>query len=145
MTAAGGRVFISPWAILTCLVALASLAKGQLVPGVDYDPDRVFVRFRPEVVAASKTAAHSQAQGLTVLKEFSTLDGLQLIEVAQGEALNAVTSYAANPDVLYAEPVFIYHFAQQVIPGSQWGLHNVGDDLRDCWPNTCAIRRLSRV
>jgi subtilisin family serine protease len=80
----------------------------------------------------STTVALSNAKiGATVHKDFSDdgLTGLQVVTLPSDLSVDeAIAEYKKNPDVLYAQPNYIYHL-NAVTPddtyyGSQWGLNN---------------------
>src|SRR3990170_2284243 len=98
-------------------------AEGKYVPG------EVLVRFRPGVTKPFIGYAHA-ALNARVVKTYRTLENLQLVRLPEGVSVDeAIKIYQENPDVLYAEPNYIWHAL--VNPndpsfGSLWGLHNTG-------------------
>src|SRR5262249_32634380 len=93
-----------------------------------YVPDEVLVRFRPGTRAVGRAALHAAVGGSPV-KEFATVEGLQLIKLGAGTSMaRALDQYAGSPDVLYVEPHHRLaldkgpddlHFAQNDL----WGLN----------------------
>ncbi len=96
-----------------------------------YVPGRVLVKFRPTVQPTAIRAAHLAAAG-HVMQSFSSVEGLQLVQVAASTKLSeALAAYRANPDVLYAEPDYIVHAFQTpndpLFP-TMWSLLNTGQN-----------------
>jgi hypothetical protein len=109
-------------------VALPAACVFAQAGDVTYRSDRVLVRFAPGTVSSAKDSAHAQVQAVGVLREYTIVEGLQLVQVPEGQVLNAVVAYKANPNVLNAEPDYLMPTADR-IPGDQhfnqlWGLHN---------------------
>src|SRR5215469_12767459 len=72
-----------------------------------YRTDRVLVRFRPGTSREAMAAAHGAAQG-KVLREFQSVERLQVVGLSQGVSVQAALhQYRQNPGVLYAEPDYI--------------------------------------
>jgi len=91
------------------------------------------VRFAPATVASAKDAAHAQAQAIGVLYEYTIVQGLQLVQVPDGQVLIAVAAYKANPNVLNAEPDYLMPTADTIPQDSYfyqlWGLHNIAQTI----------------
>ena len=83
--------------------------------GQKYVKDRVIVRFKSQKNAGLSASqekirvAHENV-GAKVEEDLSTgsIEGLQLVQLPNGTDIqSAITSYKANPDVLYAEPDYV--------------------------------------
>jgi subtilisin family serine protease len=94
-----------------------SALKGtaNIVAGADYVPGEVLVRFRSD--AAAKTASavsmplRAEGGGDAIFEYFGGSDlvpGLRLAKVDPARTLEAVAELAARPDVLYAEPNYLW-------------------------------------
>lgn len=95
-----------------------------------YVPGRVLVRFRSGKSAQVQAAAHERLSA-RVTRTYGMIPSLQLVEVPETISTeDAVRAYLQNPDVLYAEPDYIYR-TFDTVPNdtqfsSQWGLKNTG-------------------
>ncbi len=102
---------------------------GDPAPLQPYRADEVLVRFKSGVTGARATAVHA---GFTaqVLREYRVPSNLQLVQVPAGVTVEQmVDAYRLDPEVLYAEPNFLYEL--QATPNDPsfnqlWGLHNTG-------------------
>jgi subtilisin family serine protease len=94
-----------------------SALKGQanIIEGADYVPGEVLVRFRTD--AAAKTAeeislplraAEGEEMSLERFGGSEIVSGLRLAKVDPAHTLEAVAELAARPDVLYAEPNYLW-------------------------------------
>jgi len=116
----------------------------------EYVTDQVIVRYNtkkfqnPEIIKARIRDSNAKI-GARVDEDYSDsgLPGMQVVKLPRNITVNdAITEYRKNPDVLYAQPNYVYH-TTSVTPddplyGSQWGLHNVGTpgadiDAPDAW------------
>ena len=95
------------WLWSLCLLGVAGASAAEpanpsrlSVP--PFAPDRVLVKFKPGSAASAVAAAHRQAGG----RKLKTIPGIgvQVIAVPAGTVPAKVAAYAANPNVLYAEP-----------------------------------------
>lgn len=136
-----GRVFVIAAAALAALLA-SSFASGSiasaetsgrptLVPG-SYRPGKVIVRFRDDAAPASMASAHA-AVGGRVLKTFVFVRNLQVVRLGEGVGVaDAIASYRARSDVLYAEPDLIWRIDDaELTPNdplyaSMYNLNNTG-------------------
>lgn len=96
------------------LVAQPTLTTTPLQVTSGYATDRIIVRYKtdsgnsmatlPKVMSAANTEA-----GAFVVSDYSTegLTGTQVVTVKGASINDAITSYSANPNVLYAEPDYI--------------------------------------
>ncbi|HYP02134.1 MAG TPA: S8 family serine peptidase [Pyrinomonadaceae bacterium] len=94
-------------------------AKGQanIVEGAEFVPGEVLVRFRTDAAAKTAEAAPASLRaedgggGIVTFARFEGSDivrGLRLARVEPERTLEAVRELAARPDVLYAEPNYIW-------------------------------------
>ena len=97
-------------------------------PAPEFVPGELLVRFRPGVGAARRAAV--RADGDARLRRSLSLPGLELLRLAPGEPVRAAAAeFEGDPDVLYAEPNFLYKL--DAVPNDPrfaelWGLHNTG-------------------
>ncbi len=94
-----------------------------------HQPQRLLVRFKPHRAAAAKTAAHRAAADAEVLKEYHLVPELTLVKVPPARLAEALKSYAADPNVMYAEPDVEVHIAADPNDadfGLLWGMRNTG-------------------
>jgi thermitase len=108
----------------------------------NYVPGEVVVRFGPGVDARARRTALEAAR--TTRKRWLRLPGAELLSVPLGTTVEAaVRELEAQPQVLYAEPNYIYG-AASTIPndprfGELWGLHEGADhdvDAPEAWDLT---------
>ena len=131
-----GKLFVL-MAILALSMISTSIVQGQKEPaspiGPAAAPAELLVRFRSDASKAAINQVHS-ALGARVLRTFQIVPNLQLVRVPSGMSpAEARALYEKDPNVLYAEPNYVYHIAQQVFltPNDSqftqlWGLHNTG-------------------
>jgi len=94
--------------MILIFVSNASRARAQDPDaGVLYHPSQILVAFQPATVAAAKDAAHAAAQAVRVVREYHIVQGLQLVEIPEGQVQQALAAYRNNPTVLYAEPIVL--------------------------------------
>jgi hypothetical protein len=97
-------------------------------PKHEYKEGELLVKFRPGTRGMEKSNAHARAGGKT-LKEFPGL-GIHRVKLREGQSVeDAISLYAKNPNVAYAEPNYLIEF--DALPndpqfGELWNLHNVG-------------------
>jgi hypothetical protein len=108
-----------------------------LLPGggtADQNPfvaDEVLVRFKDTTNPAARAQAH-RAQRAAIMRHFQHVNNLDRIKLPRGLSLaQAIESYRANPDVLYAEPN--YRVEKLGVPNdpsfpAQWSLQNTGQN-----------------
>lgn len=104
-------------------------ARPGLAPAAASHPSRILVRFRPGVPRAAMAAAHNPAQGQRVIRDYSVVPGLQLVQVRRGDVNAALAQYRANPNVLYCEPDYEVHAISTPNDpsfGLLWGMENTG-------------------
>jgi subtilisin family serine protease len=112
---------------------------GALAP--EYVPGEVVVRFRAGTSAAARTSTLASAEGQLV--QSLGLPGATLVELADGVSVEAaVAELESDPDVLYAEPNYIYRLS--TVPNDPdfdltWGLSQATDkdiDAPAAWTRT---------
>lgn len=108
---------------------------GSYTPSIssNYKKGEIFVRFKFNNLSnkdLKKISKKVNLQiGATVLKEYKEVKGLQLVKIPGNISLqNALKKYMQNPNVLYAEPNYIYK--KDSIPNdnyytNQWGLPKI--------------------
>ncbi len=95
----------------------------------EYVDGEVLVRFRRGTPASTAAAAHRNV-GASPVRSYKIVRGLQRVRLARGQSVeDAIATYAAMPDVLYAEPNYISRAA--VMPNDprlaeQWAVNNTG-------------------
>jgi subtilisin family serine protease len=128
------------------IVILSSVASAQQaeLPGSgmrdrtpQYVPNQLLVRYR-DMAAQSQVApvqSSSQQSRATTLgksvRNFATVPGLQLVELAPGVDFNAaLASYRSDPSVLYAEPNYVRkaldNAPNDIYFHDLWSMHNTG-------------------
>ncbi len=107
---------------------LVPVTPAGAAPGVapQFAPDRILVKFRPSISAASSAAVHA-ANGGRVRATIPALD-VRVVEVPSGRAQEKARAYKARPEVEYAEPDYV--LSAILTPddpslGLQWGLERV--------------------
>ncbi|MBN1444675.1 MAG: S8 family serine peptidase [Candidatus Omnitrophica bacterium] len=76
--------------------------------GKDYVEGEILVRFRDDVVKVQDRQSF-RSRNLAVLKEFRTVKNLFHLKTPPGtDILNVINELSSDPDVLYAEPNYIY-------------------------------------
>ncbi len=127
--------------VLTSLILIGACSGAQTVPknpglvipdrSAQRVPNQMLVRFRPEAARASARTAKVTAK---VLRRYSTMSGLQLVELQPGVKLDdALAVYRSDPTVLYAEPNYIRRHMDNT-PNDPyyhdlWSLHNIGQPI----------------
>ncbi len=107
----------------------------------EYVPGEVVVRFRAGTSAAARTSTLAVAEGQAV--QSLGLPGATLVSLADGVSVEAaVAELESDPDVLYAEPNFVYRLS--TVPNDPdfdltWGLSQATDkdiDAPAAWTRT---------
>ncbi len=105
--------------------------ESEIITGVEYKPGRLLVRFAPGLGIA---AQHSKAAavGGDIRKRFSLVPGLCLVQLGRGaDVMRAIQGLSRAPDVIYAQPDFLWH--ADTIPNDTsmnalWGMNNTGQN-----------------
>jgi subtilisin family serine protease len=113
-------------------------------PTAEFVPGQLLVRFRPGAALAARSArgretvtlrdfgGRQMAAEVEDEEGFGIVEGLRLVRVAPEDTLKAVAAFKARPDVLYAEPDYVWHKEQAAVSpndplyGNLWGLKNTG-------------------
>ena len=94
-----------------------------------FKEDELIVRIRKGVGRDRERAVHAKA-GSAVVRTYRMLSDISVVKVQKGRKVEeALHEYRKDPDVLYAEPNYI--FEVQTTPNDPsfanlWGLHNTG-------------------
>jgi len=112
----------------------------------NYKKNELFVKFK----YSSETSYKKNSQmvnrqiGVTVIKEYSEVKGLQLVRIPANMSLkDAIAKYKKNSNVIYAEPNYAY--AENSIPDDtyydyQWGLSQV--NASEAWNITTGSHKV---
>jgi len=103
------------------------------LPRKDFAPERIVVKFKKSTPAGLINNIHAAQRAAKVTElSFTKLKlKLSLVQLEQGQSVEtAVQKYSQNPNVIYAEPDYIYSI-DSVTPNDPqynklWGLHNSG-------------------
>ncbi|MBN2406523.1 MAG: S8 family serine peptidase [Elusimicrobia bacterium] len=101
-------------------------------------PDEIIVKFRPELAAASKSAAHGKLNA----RKARTVNrlGAELVSLEKGSDIRSALEYYRNLDgVEYAEPVYVWRILElpdeyddeEELEERQWGLYTA--DAPGAW------------
>jgi len=126
------RKYLAVFFILFSVHAFSLLAAGK-----NYVEGEVLVRFRDDAVKVEERQA-VRSHKLSVLTEFRAVKNLCHMQTPPGADMQKIIrELSADPDVLYAEPNYIYKAL--VIPddpgyASQWGLPRI--NMPDAWDKT---------
>lgn len=122
---------VRSFAILVLMAAWGSAATAVTLEEGTYVPGRLLVKFQPGTEATAKAALHGQFRGQRI-QTFRLDPDLELVAFPEGTDLGAlIDRYAAQRDVRYAEPDYVYR--TQGIPndtrfGELWGMNNTGQN-----------------
>ena len=103
----------------------------ERLAGPKYHASRLLVRYKRGTSSERMEAIHN-AIGAKLLREFSLVNGLQLVQLPEGISVTqALARYRRDSAVLYAEPDYIVHTVG--VPDdpdftSQWSLQNTGQN-----------------
>lgn len=142
-----------PFVILLLLLGIAfvpAMSAGELVriAGHEASADRVIARLNPEPTKPTKTPLSLSQLGVRIVKQFSIVEGLVVLEFDNIPQPNAVVPTEPDPDLegrrlqnritrlmrsglfSYVEPNYIYHSTLQPSDtayqnGTLWGLDNI--------------------
>jgi serine protease len=107
-------------------LAAAPIGKGKQPL---YKDDAILVRFKFGIANARSTQVHAKHLA-QVVREYRVPSNLQLVKVPQGMTVDtALQAYKDDPEVLYAEPNYIYQLATTPTDprfNEMWGLNNTG-------------------
>jgi subtilisin family serine protease len=130
-------------------------AKGQanIVEGAEFVPGDVLVRFRTETAAKTAEAVAVPLRaagdgGEVIVERFEgseMVSGLRLAKVDPARTLEAVAELADRPDVLYAEPNYIWRSKRtpndpRYVSGELYGLNKIGAPA--AWDTTVGSRNV---
>jgi subtilisin family serine protease len=150
------------------LARRSATIKWQALPATtptstrDYVPGKVIVRYRQGTTALQRTEAMSAADATGTKALWPSL-GLYVLSLDTSTAspTRAIAALDAQPDVLFAEPDYIYH-TMDLTPANavsvndpsfpqQWGLKNIGQwdgtagddvDASDAWGDTMGASKV---
>lgn len=132
------RVFASIGAIFPLLALTAFLFASNSAQGQEFDipyhPTQIIVRFQPGITAAVKDQARAAVPGAQSVWQSHIIDGLEVVEVPEGQVPSAVLAFREQPGVLHTSAG--YELSTAEIPNDPlfaklWGLHNVGQTIDD--------------
>jgi subtilisin family serine protease len=107
----------------------ASRDFSKLPADANFKPRRLLVRFGGKVAAQAR-AASVEALGGNVMREYSLVPGLMVLELPAGQKIeDALEAYNTTPGVLYAEPDYVWQAIATPDDASfseMWGLNNTG-------------------
>ncbi len=99
-----------------------------------YVAGQVLVRFRRDTPKGWMSIAHGVARA-KVLQDFPPIEGLYLVQIpADMTVEDAIKGYRNQPEVLYAQPNYIYHALPtnpndtSYADGTQWDMNNTGQN-----------------
>ncbi|MBI1825508.1 MAG: S8 family serine peptidase [Planctomycetes bacterium] len=110
---------------------VAGLAFGDLPDfNAPHHPTQILVRFQSGTSNQSKQTLHQTLGTGPVLREYSILSDLQLVQVPEGSVEDSVMAYLSDPSVLYAEPDYERSLGSVCNPNDpkfsvQWGIAKV--------------------
>ena len=96
---------------------------------IEYVPDEIIVKFKPDMDEAEKEALKDKAGVRTVKKHSLTGSELVKIKNKDKKVKDVIAKLKKNPGVVYAEPNYIVHAQADVNDpkfGELWGIHNTG-------------------
>ncbi len=95
-----------------------------------YKDGELLVKFKPDVTPATSSSIN-QSIGASLIRNFALVQNLQQVKLpANLSVKDAVTRYMSDPNVVYAEPNYL--FSPSIIPNDtsfspqQWALQNSG-------------------
>ena len=130
----GASFVIAAACVVACGLAIAATVgstarAAAAAPG--YIPGEIIVRFKPGASPSARAAAIARQKA--VVERHLRVPGATLVTLQAGASVaDAVRDFAARPDVLFAQPNFVYH--AQALPsdslfGLLWGLNNTGQSV----------------
>jgi subtilisin family serine protease len=120
---------IAAFVVTLTVLGLLPSASSALTAGQATVPGEIILKFKPGAAAAKRSAVLSEL-GAEVKSEL-TFTGALLLRLPDDKVATAVARYAADADIAYIEPNFIWQ--ADVVPndpsfGELWGLSNDGRD-----------------
>ena len=109
--------------------AAGQMGSGSKVKAPPYATDKILVRFKSGVARTSSLAVTAK-HGTQVLREYRVPTNLQVVSVPKGASVEqAVEDFKRDPEVMYAEPNYIYELA--TVPNDPqfnqlYGMNNTG-------------------
>ncbi len=140
--------FLATFAAAATITALAAAgASAATAPSFarasagEYVPGEVIVRFRAGVDATERRTTLA-ARGVTSVEPLA-LARTQVVKLAEGASVeDAVRAFERDPDVLFAEPNYLYKLSavpNDTLFAQLWGLHQGSDvdiDAPEAWDTT---------
>lgn len=140
--------FLATFAAAATITALAAAgASAATAPSYarasagEYVPGEVIVRFRAGVDATERRTTLA-ARGATSVEPLA-LARTQVVTLAEGASVeDAVRAFERDPDVLFAEPNYLYKLSavpNDTLLAQLWGLHQASDvdiDAPEAWDTT---------
>jgi subtilisin family serine protease len=133
--------------------AVAPKGQANIVEGAEFVPGEVLVRFRSDAAAKSAEAApmslrQAEDDGDVTFQRFAGSDivlGLRLASVDPARTLEAVAEIASRPDVLYAEPNYIWRAKRtpndpRYVNGEMYALNRISAPV--AWNTTVGNRNV---
>lgn len=126
---AGVVLGLGAWALP--VAAASPQPSASSANGAEYVSGELLVRYRSGASATERAAIRKGEESRLV--ERLPIPGLELVRLESGRSVPAAASaYERNPEVLYAEPNYIY--SAQAIPndprfGELWGMNNTGQTV----------------
>ncbi len=102
-------------------------ASSDVVPST-----RLLVRFKSGSGSAAQ-AAHARAGAQRIIRQLNCVRGLCVVDVPTGKVADALKSYRADPNVLYAEsdhPIRILETPNDPGFSKLWGMNNTGQSVK---------------
>ncbi len=134
----GGLLTLLLWLTVPMAVIAAQPTQRLDFP---HHPERILVRLDSGATAQNRSDLHA-SMGAVLLKEYTIVEGLALVQVPPGTLAQKLFDYQSNPLVLSAEPDYMLSVAapppNDQFYCSQWGLNNTGQNINDdC--QTCPV------
>ena len=137
-------IFAIPWGTAAAVIDKPDLTGAGESPG--YAPDEVIVKFVPAMAEKDKEFLKNQS-GIQTVKKLSFI-GAELTKIKNGAKVkDVVARLKKNPNVIYAEPNYLYQAAAAVndpLFDRLWGMHNTGQVINGV-PGTPEIVTLQKV
>jgi len=114
------------------ILAADPLPLSTKIPRAAHHSTRLLVRFADDGVASSVRDLSPLVSGARVLRAFTSVPGLTIVHVPEGQIETAIAALNARSDVLYAEPD--YRVQSFATPNDEffeqlWGLQNTGQTV----------------